>query len=442
MSKHINVFVVLLVGIVSFAQNLHAEKPSACSLSDPQQCYSLFVEYLESMDPLFYLGFGEDSSTSLESFEYLSGSIESGSIDIEVFVKELENLKSKDYELFNEVSNKVVQADLTDDLISGYKHLHETKRAFSFTEYLHLLILADNLRLGSQCLKEENIYNTILGNCFINKEILDYGRNRFLPDDSALTVEEVSEMLVSELTKLSQEHEMIEQMLRVIAIYIKKNPETRIDLMQHDQLVASKMAGVYMLDEDKLIGVMLTGMNTFKRFGGHKDWLETFVHENTHQLMQILYGNNANPYKENDSERKRIYREKIMQMIDAQHRYARYIHRDYKTVSIDLAGGIWKSDQRYYIDHAYDLLDISSYDKSHHDREYIVRLLQILSSQEACGADKDSKADQDAVAEILNPLTEYWNMYIKPDIEVYLKENSEYDNLQCSREGYFSGTGR
>ena len=63
------------------------------------------------------------------------------------------------------------------------------------------------------------------------------------------------------------------------------------------------------------------------------------------------------------------------------------------------------------------------YPTSEHYAEYIVRIPQILSSQQDLRSADDSVEEQHAAAEILAPLSNYLQEYIKPDIVSYLSNN-------------------
>lgn len=426
--KFIKILVVFLIGIVMLNSSIVANEKSS-SAYDPYQYFTWIIDYIESIDPFKYLGWKE-TGTFLEPYEYLCQSIKSKNINVETFIYQLIKLKSKDYELFKKIAHKAVDKHIIDDLKSNLLSSYKAgKKKFNITEYLLLCMLEDNVDLGYQCLIQENIYNTILNQCFINEQVLSHGLGIYQQD--ALTIKDVRELLLKDLIKLSQEHEIVEQLLHATAIYLKKNPDARIDFMKYDQVIASMLKGIYDYNEgQKFVGISLTGMTTFSKYSMSKKWLETLIHELTHQLMQILYNNNAKPYKKEDLQRVDAYHSALGETIIALNQNQPLLHKDQKQKTFKMNQGTMTTNQDYYINRAYDVLDImSTYDRSQYDAEYIVRLPQIVTSRESCGANEDPKEDQQAVTKIFQPLTEYWNTYIKPDMEAYIAENIEHDNF-------------
>lgn len=439
MKACLSILKLLLIFFISTnSGNVNANEDSISNESNYYQYFTWIKEYIQNIDLLSYIGSDSEQTDALvDLYFYLNESIENKDIDLDIFLYKLKELKLKDHELFKKIAHKAVSFNIIDDIRKKLKDLYaERTRVFDENEYLLLAILEDNIELGHECLKQENICNFILNNCFTNEQILSYGKNHF--DNDVMTMKDVREILFNELHKLSRNYEIIDQILHVTAIYLKKNPDARIDFMKYDQLIASMLKGLYSHGEnEKFVGIALSGYNTFKK-DKSESWLHTLVHELTHQLMQILYNNRANPYNENDSKRIEDYNLALWKTIDALNKNAHYLHNGQKQKKYKFEGGYGYFTQSYYLNYAYDALHYirSEYRPTDFDAEYIVRLPQILSSQEYCGANEDSKQDQEIVDQILQPLTGFWNTYIKPDIDAYIKANSEYDDFICPLKNF------
>ena len=243
------------------------------------------------------------------------------------------------------------------------------------------------------------------------------------------TVKSVSHKVWTELISLKKKYPMISDVLRIVEVYIKKNPNVRLVLLGYDNDIAQRYQGVYLHLDRSFLMVLTLG-----NFPNEGSWIDTFIHELTHFAMDILYNNAANPFEDSNTLAIQSYKDLIRDLNGVLLRNYRYKHNSHKVVfyekefngkTVEVS-----SHKPYCLNHAFTLFeDVHNYPKESHDSEYIARAVQLYASSERLGLSNDSEEDRLAIKAILELFNEYWSEYIKPDMDKYISENSENDNL-------------
>lgn len=210
---------------------------------------------------------------------------------------------------------------------------------------------------------------------------------------------------------------IIFELLHVIAINALKKPAQKIYIF-YDDLAGSSpdnsssntiIGGTY----SHVLKAMFINIALFDfhRNYNHSDYstrefYSVLIHECTHQVMGILFENNLNPYKANDSFQMISYK-KTLRMLSEQ-----FNQIDPSLLTIK------------EISRAKELLvNIGLfYPESYWHSEYIVTLPQAIAS---------GYFTNPYVRNYFKPLTDYWTQHIRPEIQKYIRENAEYDKFMC-----------
>lgn len=234
-------------------------------------------------------------------------------------------------------------------------------------------------------------------------------------------LETIQLLIETVLYETSKDNDIAFNILHAIALSTKNYPFdifiSNQDLIQNPNQPQS--GGFYHLTTHDI--AMQRGINIHNSLA----FKGTIIHEMAHKLMHILYNNGANPYSKNNSEIENIYKETIKQL-------------ESKLENIKEHFGRNRTD--YYSEGSFDqairsLLSVKEvYPEEDHLLEYIVRYPQSIAE----GTYNDPE-----VKEIMQPLADFWNQYIEPDLQKYIKKhesNSTYIS-ECARENVFLNDG-
>lgn len=158
----------------------------------------------------------------------------------------------------------------------------------------------------------------------------------------------------------------------------------------------------------------ITISNDFNEIAHFKGSL---IHEITHKLMDVLYKNHTNPYRLTDSKAKNAYANLIknleLKLNQLQKKYG------------DLNGDINTGNELYdYTIRCF--MNIKKYSKTDQQIcEYIVRYPQLIAAE---------KYGDKQVRELMQPLADYWNQYVLPDIRNYIDKHGRNTQFISSWE--------
>lgn len=204
-----------------------------------------------------------------------------------------------------------------------------------------------------------------------------------------LSQEEYRQLLRRFIREAIGSDEVVYSLVNGIALRAMESDSLKIKVKQ----IGGYAAGLYLVGSD-LVKIAPNG--------DRLSFVGTLVHEWGHQMMDVLYRNNCNPYGFLDWNRSGVYQEAITQL------------------EANLDGIAW--GESVQLDAVKSRFDLSSYHKRSYNCEYVVRLPQVMAS----GYYKDER-----VKEVLKPLKDYWDKYIQPDIDKYIKDRSASNLFVC-----------
>lgn len=151
---------------------------------------------------------------------------------------------------------------------------------------------------------------------------------------------------------------------------------------------------------------------------------KTLIHEWTHQLMDILYNNMMLPYSKEDHEKKVEFNaamQRVNKLIKCA--YGHSNDSDEKFWLLSRTGSLSDSTGNEALKSIFNkVVAIKySYKEMNHAAEYIVMLPEMLSVK---GLAEDPLAQT-----ILQPIIDYWNKFIAPDIKNYIDKRANLDEF-------------
>lgn len=214
-----------------------------------------------------------------------------------------------------------------------------------------------------------------------------------------INIEKARMMLELDLYELTKKNDITFLILHAIALHAKTDPYFKLHIFLEVPLKEKKTFGTYRPD------IELERVNINSRRLRSSSFRRSLIHEWTHQLMDILFSNNSNPYPKNDQLAKSQWK-KVMNSIQSKLNES-------------------PSPEFNSTDCLYDQIitcfsKIQRYDPSDHDSEAIARFSEILTLNE----DSDPR-----VKEFLLPIKDYWIQYIKPALNKYFASNSNINNF-------------
>lgn len=258
--------------------------------------------------------------------------------------------------------------------------------------------------LANSDIKELSLINILASKMKVDPEFLDkYKMSKAMFRE---WIEVKLYNLTKHMTKMKGEDAMILlEILDALAINALKNPQEKIYFSSKDPGGNQALLGLYEPNFKNVITHLDVDSSGFDG---------TLMHELTHKLMDILFNNNATPYWNSwqiyqDSEKKPLFeaytkaKDQFLARLGKFPRSSDIYHPQLKRTV--------ESMQTVRI----------AYLPSFEDNEYIARLIQSIT----CGDPEKSGA----VRELLEPLLNYWNKYIRPKIKQYIAENKEYDKF-------------
>lgn len=228
-----------------------------------------------------------------------------------------------------------------------------------------------------------------------------------------VSVESIQQTIENMLYEVLKDNEIIFDILHALALYIKNDdPFFSIDILvdkKNFKWIGKQEvhSGAYIpLDGNIYIRKSFLDSMGFKG---------TMIHEITHKLMDALYDNDSNPYRLDDIVAKAAYQNALHDL----EKKLDILKREYDYNSKEEI----KTGNKFY-DHAIESLinvrNLKLYKDENYLREYIVRFPQSIAN----GTYRDVK-----VQELMQPLADYWNQYIQPEINTYLDKNGGNDSF-------------
>ncbi len=217
----------------------------------------------------------------------------------------------------------------------------------------------------------------------------------------------------------------IRESIKKILCKLLKDNEITFNILHAIALNVNQISNfsIYLFDdESNSLNNLSNNDNTMTVVGTYSKWKErieimqpiddslefkgTLIHEMSHKLMDILYDNFAKPYRQYNNEAKDAYQKAINKIKEK----LEEIKKEYDYNSLNNI----QTGNKLYNQVIQSLLNVQKYDKNEHQCEYIVRYPQSIAS---------GSYDNAKVKELMQPLADYWNEYIQPDIEIYISEH-------------------
>jgi hypothetical protein len=289
---------------------------------------------------------------------------------------------------------------------------------------------------------------------FLDEFLMNNDKNQTSFSDINIKRSELFEDCKKELIDYNKIHstlkelekiEILQQMLDVIAL------ETVINTRSHISIVSSipnyapvvdapeTLGGYYMPKEYEVAFHYLTDKNALKA---------TFIHELWHKAMYIVFDNKQNPYFNEDTSAKQVYEAAIFKTLN---NFANFLNVDTNITDSTYQYGSLIMDNSWYnkclkdpsIKETYkETFEIINtflpmylggklfYVDEREHAEFIVRYEQLVAE----GFSNES-------LEILTPLKEYIDIYVKPHMEEYVDNHPMRHLLISPVDGYIDFAG-
>lgn len=251
----------------------------------------------------------------------------------------------------------------------------------------------ENLPL-SPAIKDISITDYLIHRAYINPAFLS-GFN--------ISLEEARKMLEVDLYELAKKSDITFSILHVIALHAKEDPYYKLHIFFENPLGEGSTVGTYWGELGRL-NVNLYPLRT-KLLRGN------LIHEWTHQLMDILFNNNRDPYAIND-EIAEIEWNKTMNTIwqkldEAPGEFKKLSLSNPNTTSYAATMTVYNTIS-------------TNYSQPQYGPEAIARFAQMIGSDDY---------DDPKVKEFLQPIYDYWMQFIQPAIEQYVKDHAKIDTF-------------
>lgn len=341
-------------------------------------------------------------------FEYLAIHLDRQQ-DAEKFANELldvwlnETEESLSHFLANNNDNKrnrVIQGRLKfarrihisyyNQLFEKYINLNEKDQEseFSLKNFIESKFKINIKKIHSED-KSDSIIDMIVSRLY-----LDYRSNK----EDVVNPELIGQLIETMLCEVSKNNEICLNILHAIALHAKHNPSFIIyvyvinSLKDFDDFIDDTKHGMY----DPVDGSI--SMNSINIRNNNNKFKASIIHEMTHKLMDMLYDNSSKPYRRDNNEAKVAYQEALNEL----------------EANLDII----KQSQKDVSGNDYDAIDSllsvrEQYESVTYLAEFIARYPEALAANH-----NNSK-----VKRLMQPLADYWDKYIQPDLEKYINEN-------------------
>lgn len=218
-----------------------------------------------------------------------------------------------------------------------------------------------------------------------------------------ISLEEARKMLEVDLYELAKKSDITFSILHVIALHAKEDPYYKLDIFYENPLGKGSTVGTYYSSLGRL-NINLYPLRS-KLLRGN------LIHEWTHQLMDILFNNNRDPYAINDEiaeiEWNKTMNITLQKLNEAPEEFKKLSLINPNTTSYEASIVVYDGIK-------------TNYSQPQYGPEAIARFAQMIGSDDY---------DDPKVKEFLQPIYDYWMQFIQPAIEKYVRDHAKIDTF-------------
>lgn len=203
-------------------------------------------------------------------------------------------------------------------------------------------------------------------------------------DRYAVSEARIAKALSVRVARAEERSEVSAKIIRAIHMHGKRDPRFVLDLFTSQ--MTDSIKGVYM-SSLKRVGITLEVH--------HEEFESVLVHEFCHMLMDLLYDNATNPYREKDKKMRYAFEDARYEVDKLRKRTIDNPSESY-TKAVEIINAIGKG-----------------YCRDHSDLELIARYPQILAM---------GYGDDPEVQKLIKPIKDYWETYVAKDMEVFFEK--------------------
>ncbi|OAI50631.1 hypothetical protein AYO37_00940 [Opitutia bacterium SCGC AG-212-L18] len=268
-----------------------------------------------------------------------------------------------------------------DELLENIKNKNEAYIVENYSKYLTNFPLNPNV-------EDISITDFLTHRAYVNQDFL----NKY-----NISLEDARMLLEMDIYELLKENDIIFSILHATALHAKEDPYYKLHLFDEQPLGEDRVGGYL-----PALGIVdLSSMAL-----GSYQMRQALAHEWTHLLMQILFDNKAAPFALKD-EKAEIAWEQTTKLMWEQVDKAKAQNLDPSTPYGRAIKG-YMSIKEYYPERAWA-------------SEVIARYPTIIATPEIY--------NNPQVKEFLKPVADYWNQYVQPAIDKYIKDRAAIDTF-------------